>query len=282
MMIDLDGQLWAWGSNEDGILGIGSGVAKQVVPTRVETGGKAIKHAAGGWKHFLAVTEDGELLTWGNNDYGQLGDGTQEKRRAAMVTPLPGNVRAEVVSAGSYQSLVLTDARCGDDALAVFDLLALVFFPAYRVKGFSYQSSSVLLLSSSFSSSTPSLPASQGKWQIAVGTTRQQLQVHDHSGHYRTSIASARSQWALPDLKHTCLITRGTVGPQHCRTSTARARSRGHCRTSTTHARWQWALPDLNRFEVHKVLCLPRNVHFEVHKVLRLPRHLHFEVHQVP
>ncbi|CAK9104534.1 unnamed protein product [Durusdinium trenchii] len=109
MMIDLDGQLWAWGSNEDGILGIGSGVAKQVVPTRVETGGKAIKHAAGGWKHFLAVTEDGELLTWGNNDYGQLGDGTQEKRRAAMVTPLPGNVRAEVVSAGSYQSLVLTE-----------------------------------------------------------------------------------------------------------------------------------------------------------------------------
>ena len=24
--------------------------------------------------------------------------------------------------------------------------------------------------------------------------------------------------------------------------------------------------------EVHKVLCLPRNLHMEVHKVLRLPR----------
>lgn len=63
MMIDVDGELWAWGCNEDGILGIGSGVAKQPVPVKVDTGGKRISHAAGGWKHFLAVTEDGELLS---------------------------------------------------------------------------------------------------------------------------------------------------------------------------------------------------------------------------
>ena len=33
--------------------------------------------------------------------------------------------------------------------------------------------------------------------------------------------------------------------------------------------------------EVHKVLCLPRNLRAEVHKVLRLPRNLHMEVHKV-
>ena len=33
--------------------------------------------------------------------------------------------------------------------------------------------------------------------------------------------------------------------------------------------------------EVHKVLCLPRNLHMEVHKVLHLPRNLHMEVHKV-
>ena len=33
--------------------------------------------------------------------------------------------------------------------------------------------------------------------------------------------------------------------------------------------------------EIHKALCLPRNLHFEAHKVLRLPRNLHFEVHKV-
>ena len=30
--------------------------------------------------------------------------------------------------------------------------------------------------------------------------------------------------------------------------------------------------------EVHKVLCLPLNLHMEVHKVLRLPRKLELEL----
>ena len=34
-------------------------------------------------------------------------------------------------------------------------------------------------------------------------------------------------------------------------------------------------------FEVHQVLCLPRDLRFEVHKVLHLPRNLHFEVDKV-
>ena len=33
--------------------------------------------------------------------------------------------------------------------------------------------------------------------------------------------------------------------------------------------------------EVHKVLCLPRNLRMEVHKVLHLPRTLRMEVHKV-
>ena len=52
----------------------------------------------------------------------------------------------------------------------------------------------------------------------------------DPSGHCRTSTASSRSQWALPDLNRELQIPVGTAGPQprapdpsgHCRTSTAR------------------------------------------------------------
>ena len=36
-----------------------------------------------------------------------------------------------------------------------------------------------------------------------------------------------------------------------------------------------WLFVACVHFEVHKVLCLPRNLHFEVHKVLCLPRNLH-------
>ena len=64
----------------------------------------------------------------------------------------------------------------------------------------------------------------------------------DPSGHSRTSTASSRSQWALPDLNRELQIAVGTAGPQ------PRVADRsGHCRTSTASSRSQWALPDLNR-----------------------------------
>eukprot|EP00435_Cladocopium_sp_Y103_P040781 s569_g11.t1 len=87
-----------------------------------------------------------------------------------------------------------------------------------RVVRFYHSSPSAFSSSFSFSSSSPA---------------------PDLSGHCRTSTASARSQWALPDLNCECQISVGTAGPQLHRS--------GHCRTSTASARWQWALPDLNR-----------------------------------
>ena len=66
--------------------------------------------------------------------------------------------------------------------------------------------------------------------QIPVGTAGPQPRVADRSGHCRTSTASSRSQWALPDLNRDFQIAVGTAGPQprlpdrsgHCRTSTGR------------------------------------------------------------
>ena len=59
------------------------------------------------------------------------------------------------------------------------------------------------------------------------------LRSPDPSGHCRTSPASCRSQWALPDLNRDFQVAVGTAGPQsrapdpsgHCRTSTASSRS---------------------------------------------------------
>eukprot|EP00435_Cladocopium_sp_Y103_P006380 s5639_g2.t1 len=64
----------------------------------------------------------------------------------------------------------------------------------------------------------------------------------DRSGHCRTSSASSRSQWALPDLSGESQIAAGTARPQ------PRVPDRsGHCRTSTASPGSQWALPDSNR-----------------------------------
>ena len=78
--------------------------------------------------------------------------------------------------------------------------------------------------------------------QIPVGTAGPAPRAPDPSGHCRTSTASSRSQWALPDLNRDFQVAVGTAGPQ------PRLPDRsGHCRTSTATSRSQWALPDLNR-----------------------------------
>ena len=50
--------------------------------------------------------------------------------------------------------------------------------------------------------------------QISVGTAGPPLRAPDPSGHCRTSTASCRSQWALPDLNRDFQIAVGTAGPQ--------------------------------------------------------------------
>ena len=78
--------------------------------------------------------------------------------------------------------------------------------------------------------------------QIPVGTAGPPPRAPDASGHCRTSTASCRSQWALPDLNRDFQVAVGTAGPQPWAPDPS-----GHCRTSTATSRSQWALPDLNR-----------------------------------
>ena len=91
------------------------------------------------------------------------------------------------------------------------------------------------------------LPDLNRELQIAVGTAGPQPRLPGRSGHCRTSTASSRSQWAQPDLHRELQIPVGTAGPQ------PRVADRsGHCRTSTATSRSQWALPNLNGKNVRK------------------------------
>ena len=35
---------------------------------------KVVRHISAGYRHSAAVTEEGELYTWGEGDYGRLGE----------------------------------------------------------------------------------------------------------------------------------------------------------------------------------------------------------------
>ncbi len=68
-----------WGRNSDGQLGDGSNIphAAPVAVVGLESGIVAL---ALGAEHSCALRQNGTVLCWGSNQYGQLGDGTQEQR----------------------------------------------------------------------------------------------------------------------------------------------------------------------------------------------------------
>ncbi len=71
-----NGTVWAWGSNAWGELGNGT-VGSTATPLPVEVSGlKDVVAVAAGSTFSLALREDGTVWAWGNNERGQVGNGT--------------------------------------------------------------------------------------------------------------------------------------------------------------------------------------------------------------
>jgi uncharacterized repeat protein (TIGR02543 family) len=79
-----NGRLFIWGRNDNGQLGDGT-TTNRSTPTEITsrfslaTGDKSIQVSLGGY-HSAALTSNGRLFTWGRNNNGQLGDGTNTNR----------------------------------------------------------------------------------------------------------------------------------------------------------------------------------------------------------
>nr|CAH0100079.1 unnamed protein product [Daphnia galeata] len=70
-----DGDLYGWGYNGNGELGIGNN-NNQHNPVRVSNLNKVfVTQIVCGFAHCLALTDQGEIYAWGANSYGQLGTG---------------------------------------------------------------------------------------------------------------------------------------------------------------------------------------------------------------
>lgn len=68
-------QVYSWGLNNHGQLGIGH-KENTPMPTLIKAlEGHKVQMMAGGEHHSIAVTSEGKVFTWGRNDEGQCGQG---------------------------------------------------------------------------------------------------------------------------------------------------------------------------------------------------------------
>lgn len=75
--VTADGELFVWGKNSSGQLGLGKSAGKVVsTPRKVDyLADVRVKMTALGSEHSIVVTEDGEALSWGAAGGGRLGHG---------------------------------------------------------------------------------------------------------------------------------------------------------------------------------------------------------------
>jgi alpha-tubulin suppressor-like RCC1 family protein len=102
----IDGEVVCWGDNRTSQTGMQRpSLAKPSLPVVVPGVSLAISIAAGA-EHSCAVQEDGQLLCWGDNHYGQLGHGIQE-HHSFPPRPVPIADKAVAVTAGRRHTCAL-------------------------------------------------------------------------------------------------------------------------------------------------------------------------------
>jgi hypothetical protein len=83
-----DGTVWTWGGNYKGQLGDGT-TNNRNYPVKVRLDDNGIIGIAGGYRHTIALKLDGTVWAWGRNNYGQLGDGTNQSKNIPVKVIMP-------------------------------------------------------------------------------------------------------------------------------------------------------------------------------------------------
>lgn len=110
-------RLWVWGANNDAQLGLGhtDPISSPIELTYFRDQGKRISALYGGYNYSLALTADGDLYSWGYNNFGQLGLGLTNQHTSAPAHvnyfSLMGIQIAEIATGGNHVLLLTKDHK---------------------------------------------------------------------------------------------------------------------------------------------------------------------------
>ncbi len=108
--INQSGEAFCWGLNDKNQLGSTRNQSQWPYPDKVKTENQWISISAGR-SHSCGLTDTGEALCWGGNQYGQLGDSTQIDR--ALPISVHGNHTWKNVEAGIRHTCGVTTTGMG-------------------------------------------------------------------------------------------------------------------------------------------------------------------------
>ena len=103
LLVTDSGNVWSFGDNSSGQLGLGNTTDSRT-PQQVPGLSNVIAVAAGRW-HALALTATGDLFAWGSSGEGQIGNGSNTDSSSPVQLSLASVV---AIAAGRYHSLALT------------------------------------------------------------------------------------------------------------------------------------------------------------------------------
>ena len=105
-----DGSVMCWGWNNAGQLGYGSTIDSNFPLVAVSLPfARTATALAIGSQYSCAILDDGSIECWGNNAYGQLGDGTTTTSNTPVAVSLPAGRTATALALGSYHSCAILD-----------------------------------------------------------------------------------------------------------------------------------------------------------------------------
>eukprot|EP01084_Bolivina_argentea_P155631 271204_1 len=115
--IDEKNTLMTWGKNDRGQCGLGKNVGNTIrKPTVVKVDINNKKFASSlvecGYRHTLVLTTTGNILSFGDDEYGQLGHGNTEKKYnkySPKLVKALSSMRIMNISAGWYHSLCVSE-----------------------------------------------------------------------------------------------------------------------------------------------------------------------------
>ena len=108
------GQVYCWGSNNMGQIGDGTATVR-LTPVQVSNLPGGVQALGAGHYHTCALTSTGGVRCWGNNAYGQLGNGSSGNIQRTPVTVSGLNSGVQALAAGYDHTCAVTETgnvRC--------------------------------------------------------------------------------------------------------------------------------------------------------------------------